>query len=40
MFQNNFYMNFEVITNFLILNNNKKLIEIYYSIGNEIINLI
>lgn len=40
MFQNNFYMNFEVITNFLILDNNKKLIEIYYSIGNEIINLI
>lgn len=33
-------MNFEVITNFLILDNNKKLIEIYYSIGNEIINLI
>lgn len=40
MFQNNFYMNFEVITNFLILDNNKKLIEIHYSIGNEIINLI
>lgn len=40
MFQNNFYINFKIITNFLILNTNKKLIEIYYSIGNEIINLI